>query len=288
MTQARSSFPIGGFADWWPHRDASSLHEYELNYARQIDLGDLYKDAGVAIAGTLLEPFSSSTRNEIGGLIVACTSPKPLHYATDSEALVKRFDALRDGVPTRRPLGQLPDGDLWSIVQRALTTRGHHATRVSWTKGHTSIDAIRQGSVTIKAAMGNALADKAAGMADQATDSEHKTALLNYFAHKQQAYTKLIAAISRRIIRVTEHTRSCRQALAEEHAKTEDGRFVLTPELPRFACIADSRTLKLVDDPPICGGSQQQHSMRLRIFWTTIYVCPISDPNMEHGITWLQ
>ena len=108
---------------------------------------------------------------EIGGLIVACTSPLPLHYATDSEALVKRFNALRDNVPTRRPLAQLPDGDLWTIVQHALDIRGRHATRVSWTKGHTSVDATRSGRVSIKAAMGNALADKAAGKADQATDA---------------------------------------------------------------------------------------------------------------------
>ena len=53
---------------------------------------------------------------------MACASPLPLHYATDSEALVKRFNALRDDAPTRRPLDQLPDEDLWTIVQHALIT----------------------------------------------------------------------------------------------------------------------------------------------------------------------
>ena len=112
--------------------------------------------------------------------------------------------------------------------------------------------AIRSGKVSISVAMGNALADKAAGMADQATDSEHRTGLLSYSAQKQQTYISLIAAISRRIIRVTTHTRTCRQAAEEEHAKTDAGRFVLTPAVPKFACIADSVTLRLVDPPPLC------------------------------------
>ena len=136
--------------------------------------------------------------------------------------------------------------------------------------------------------MWKCLDNKAAGLADKATASEHKTGLLNYFAHKQLAYTKLMTAITRRIIRVTTHARSCRQATEEERAKSDACRYVITPAVPRFACIADSLTLRLVDPPPICGGSQQQHSLRLRLFWTTLYVCPISYPNNEHGITWLQ
>ena len=93
----------------------------------------------------------------------------------------------------------------------------------------------------------------------------------------------------RRIIRVTTHTRACRQVVEEQRAKSDAGRFVLTPAVPMFACMADSVTLRLVDPPPLSGESQQQHSqLRLRIFWTTLYVCPISDPCTEHGITWLQ
>ena len=137
--------------------------------------------------------------------------------------------------------------------------------------------------------MGNTLADKAAGAADLATDSQDRTGLLSYFANKQIAYSKLIAAIMRRIVRVTAHTRDFRKAEADKRGKDSDSKFVFTPAVPKFAALEDTVTLKLVDPPPLSGGSQQQHSqLRLRIFWTTIYVCPIVDSNVEHGITWLQ
>ena len=40
LTHARTTFPIGGFAVWWPHRDAQSAHQNKLDYARPIALGD--------------------------------------------------------------------------------------------------------------------------------------------------------------------------------------------------------------------------------------------------------
>ena len=125
------------------------------------------------------------------------------------------------------------------IIQEALETRGRHATRVSWTKGHASVKAIRDGSVSIWAAMSNSLADKAAGSADEAAGTQSKVGILGYFARKQKAYSKLIAAIMRRIIRVTVHTRSFRKAAEEEQAKDGANKFVDTPGVPKFDCIRD-------------------------------------------------
>ena len=84
-----------------------------------------------------------------------------------------------------------------------------------------------------------------------------------------------MAAIMRRIVRVTAHTRDVRKTEEDKRTKDSDSKFVFTPALPKFAALVDSVTLKLVDPPHFSGGSQQQHSqLRLRIFWTTIYVCP--------------
>ena len=81
-------------------------------------------------------------------------------------------------------------------------------------------------------------------------------------------------------MRVATHTRDCRTKVEEERAKSDATKYVLTPAVPKFAGIADSFTLRLVDPPPLTGGSQQQQSqMRLRIFWTSIYLSPIVDPN---------
>ena len=74
--------------------------------------------------------------------------------------------------------------------------------------------------------MGNALVDKAAGAADLATDCQDRTGLLSYFACKQIAYTKLMAAIMRRIVKVTAHTRDFRKMEADKRTKDSDSNFL--------------------------------------------------------------
>ena len=148
--------------------------------------------------------------------------------------------------------------------------------------GQRATKAIRDDTVSIWAAMSNSLADKAAGITEEAAGTQNRVGLLSYFASKQKAYGKLIAAITRRIVRVTSHTRYCRQTAEDERAKTSDTKYVVTHGGPKFACMHDSVSLKLVDAPPIAEGSQQQLSqLRLRILWTTIYVCPIVDVTLS-------
>ena len=62
LTHARTSFPIGGFAVWWPHRDAQSVHQNVLDYARIIELGDSYKMREWrlrAVSSNLIAPASA-------------------------------------------------------------------------------------------------------------------------------------------------------------------------------------------------------------------------------------
>ena len=112
--------------------------------------------------------------------------------------------------------------------------------------------------MTPKAALYNGIADQAAGNAAVAANTEHKAELLKYFGRKQHAYTLLIRAIMRRIVRVTSHTRAHRKAAAREKQADKSSHFVTTPGVPEFASVRVSVLIRLVDAPPLREGSQQR------------------------------
>ena len=60
-----SSFPLGGYGIWHPGRRPQDIHQDEFSYAQVCKLGPIIDQAGVALAGASLEPFTSSTRKEV-------------------------------------------------------------------------------------------------------------------------------------------------------------------------------------------------------------------------------
>ena len=88
LTANRSCYAQGGYGIWHPERYKTEIAINELQFGHIVDVGSIHGASGVALAGTLLEPFSSSTRNEVAAMIVAMSAFGPVHIATDSLSAV--------------------------------------------------------------------------------------------------------------------------------------------------------------------------------------------------------
>ena len=83
-----------------------------------------------------------------------------------------RSEILKD------PLG------ITQAFQQACKDKGRGSVRVSWTKGHTFFCALPNGTVSLKAAIHNSIADKAADYGSYTTLAHARADLLLYFEGK--------------------------------------------------------------------------------------------------------
>ena len=197
------------------------------------------------------------------------------------------------GQALHKPLSLQTDGDLWTAFSDAVRAKDLQAVKVSWTKGHTTLRALREGLVSTRAAVANSIADRAANLGSKDAIITAKRQILDYFAMNQEAYMKLFAAIHRRIARVAIRTAELREAAAKaKESGTSVLSFVPTPQ-PSTHPSTNYITIRLVAPPPIQGDEHQRIvQYQLRIFWTRLYVTPTAAPQepaiTEHGTTWLE
>ena len=186
-------------------------------------------------AGIVLEPFSSSTRCEIVGLLVGVSAPHSVHIATDSANAAAIASSLIDCSKLRRPLQLLSDGDLWEAFRQACEDKGPGTVKVSWTKGHASLASMLDGTCSLAAAVHNSIADKAAEQGAHTATDRAKADLARYYDYKQKAKDRLFAAIHRRIARVcakAAELRHEREAAARDAKSTNS--TIPTPIPPSY------------------------------------------------------
>ena len=109
LTANRPCYAQGGFGIWHPERYRTDIAINELQFGHIVDVGGIHGASGVALAGTLLEPFSSSTRNEVAAMVVAISVFGPVHIATDSLSAVMFANQLINDISPRRPLSLCRD-----------------------------------------------------------------------------------------------------------------------------------------------------------------------------------
>ena len=124
----------------------------------------------------------------------------------------------------------LPDGDLWASFERALNIRGKHSFAASWTKGHVTMEAMRDNPTLIYNAIQNGIVDGAAGAGATTAGRAAQHQLLDYYARKQAACIQLMRAIIARLVRVS----------AEVHRRRDEHR----------KAARSSGAIKYVDAPP--------------------------------------
>ena len=91
---------------------------------------------------------------ELAAIVFALVVPKPLHIATDSQAVQRKASRLigaartmlrsEDGDYALRPPGMKPwnlqvDGDLWELFRNAVVLRGPDTVDVKKTNVHVSL-----------------------------------------------------------------------------------------------------------------------------------------------------
>ena len=104
-----------------------------------------------------------------------------------------------------------PDDDLWESFDNSTRTKGVHAFRATWVKGHVTLQAMLD-YPDISHAIGNGVADLVAGAGATTAGKSAQSQLLRYFADKQRAYIHLMRAIIRRVLRVSSEVRARREA----------------------------------------------------------------------------
>ena len=66
----------------------------------------------------------SSTRTELAAAILAISAHGPVHFASDSQAMVKRanyyIELVRYSRPINKPFALISDGDLWGHFYQAV------------------------------------------------------------------------------------------------------------------------------------------------------------------------
>jgi len=273
----RPCYAHGGYGIWHPDRYRTDVGTNELCFAHVVDVGSIHGSQGVALAGTLLEPFSSSTRNEIAAMLVAISASGPVHIGTDSLSAAKVANKLIDNGIMRRPFSLCHDGDLWMAFGEACKNKGRGTVAVSWTKGHTPLRSLLAGKVSIKAAVMNSIADAAADKGSLTASDRGREQLLLYYASKQKAVDKLYAAIHRRIARVAIRAAELRDQAAKAQAGAGDAKcqFIPTPPQPVHPQHNYTR-ITLVAPPPVQGDEiEQMLQHQLRIFWTSLHLVPV-------------
>ena len=133
----------------------------------------------------------STTRCEIGSMLLAMLREAPIHIGTDSQAMLTKVQQIlnhasskeqaelhtSDGMmklgghisplhaetPLKKQWAQQQDGDLWEQMHESIQSRGHSSMRAKKVKGHETDTMIEAGLVKPEDKDGNDWADRAAG-----------------------------------------------------------------------------------------------------------------------------
>jgi hypothetical protein len=270
------------FGAWEPGRSPQSLTDEEADFARVVRLDTDWAVDGVLTAGAIPGVYSSSTRAELASVIAALPKPGPLHFALDNAAVVSGMRAIINGeVTSKRPWALRPDGDLWSIAERAVAIRGSNSLEVQWTKGHASAQHILEGVTSTRNAIGNGMADTAADHGHDAANHSAAQRILSYLAKTQVAYQKFVLRMQRfalAVIRADKEERTRRDfSSTGKNAKPELIAQSNSP-IERNACQHGDR-LSWLQVPSCLEGIDREVS----IFWQRTYWEPQGNPT-----TWIE
>ena len=293
LSASCAPFGFGGYGIWFPHRRECEVGINELEFAHFVNVGPIHGATGVATAGMMLEPFTSSTRCEAAALINCVTSAGSVHIATDSANAADFANQLLSGEQLRKPIQLCSDGDLWAAFLQACIDKGPGSVRVSWTKGHTSLSSMLRGEHCPRAAVHNSIADKAADGGLFFEEDHAKAGLMHYYAAKQKARYKLFAAIHRRIARVCTKAAELRKEKEEAIRSTKGNPASVPTPAPPSHPSRNYLTISLIAPPPIQGDYHTKLlHYHLRVFWSTIFLVPAGDSSSasitQHGTTWLE
>ena len=144
------------------------LNKIEESYGQasveeHAEYGTLVK-VGICLKGHSL----SSTRAELAAVIIGLTVPWGVHYASDSQAMLRKSDRLLTPASKwrARPWSIVRDGDLWELKDKVLQwRRGAQTTKASWVKGHATEAHVVSGKTTSRDACLNDCADRTASSA---------------------------------------------------------------------------------------------------------------------------
>ena len=200
-----SIFATATFGVVGPDMVDDDRSEQEQAFATQVDLGHLYRNAGLAVAGLVPGIFLSSARAELVGAIVALMTQSAITLKADNEGVIsKALKHFQLGSSGRKPWSLHKDGDLWEMLFDTARSRGFDSFTMMWTKGHVTLKFLVNGSGQSRDAIYNSLADRAASKGYDLQHSRCAHALLDFFARKQQRYIHTIRSICTRIARVAQ------------------------------------------------------------------------------------
>ena len=110
----------------------------------------------------------SSTRTELAAAVLAISAHDPVHFASDSQTMVKRakyyISLIEKGRTPRKPFAVSSDGDLWEHFFKAAQAKSAQSIEISWVKGHATEQHVQKGVTTQDDKTGNDQADEVADM----------------------------------------------------------------------------------------------------------------------------
>ena len=262
---------LGGFGVWWPER---KLQDTPLTDGENQIASKHQVKEGLKMWGCITGQKASSTRAELAAGILTILGPGPIHQGTDSKSYMTRANNIlqRNTKRKQKPWSLRADGDLWQLWERAAISKGLHAIKISWFKGHAQQEHIDKGVATEESKKANDIAD---AVADLGVSTSHQTGLLQlagYYASKQYKLlqvTKRIQAMILRVLKAENRERSKRKSQAAVEAKEQLGpkhAHITVPEQTGDPPMAEGRSLDL--HPPVTQGlSDADLTIQLQL-WT--------------------
>ncbi len=262
-----AAFTLGAFGTWWKDR---TLEDQPLSPAEDKVVDTLQEAGSLGTFQHMPAAAMSSTRAELAGGIAAACADGPVHIASDNMGFVKRLNQILDdpAAHPHKPWSLLSDGDLWEQMHSIIVSKGAHAIKASWTKGHITEQQVNEGRCTRAAQVGNDLADTMADVGAEGFGMAVQE-VARAWAHRQGAYAKLERRILCRLANVMKADATKREELAKTQALLRKDRpqslQQVAEELP-YACSDAATTLDL--------AAMHQHAIA-GVKHPTVLVCAV-------------
>jgi len=282
------SLGLGGAGIWYPNRNVS-LHPPQQNEEDNAVI--TYKDGGMALHGAIFGPKASSTRTELAGGIMALSFSGPLHLASDSLKFVRWANKILFDISWTpgKPWELIADGDLWSIFCEHAASRGVDGIRITWVKGHSTLDHVERGVTTFFNKLGNDMAD---AHARQGVDCHTVgvVALACCYARRMQLYCKLIHNIHELYLRVLPADQILRDKAKQARGRLVNGKIleplVSIPCTLSNALPGTGKNLALTNP---CAAQDRSRTSAFMQVWAFIsYIRLVPTDAGQQGVSWIE
>ena len=163
----------------------------------------------------------------------------------------------------------MTDGDLWQTFADAITLRGAHSVKLSWTKGHSSWQRVAasvanpENAYALSNVVGNSIADAAADRGHEAVGIEDVQRVLDFHATKLKAFAKLIERLQKYAAALLLHDRECHREAGIGTKSKNLVTLLHAPPVTARRSFYDGVSLSLHPLPPDMTESHRG----LHIFW---------------------